>query len=211
MTGREVIISRFSRLRDNQTLRVPGDRVQMSAGGRMLVWRILGTGGAMLMFMSLAGLLTASVVPAMGASPGNACDLLTLKDVQGVLGSGLTPRPDAPLTGQFPTMSQCAYSKGGNDVVVVVSLQRTIYDSAQYLKTTQEGMKQEGGAAVTVTPVGGLGDGAFYVVDPRQKPPVFQLLFGKGTVEASLSVLTDGKPDIDAAQKLAKIVSSRLK
>jgi hypothetical protein len=108
-------------------------------------------------------------------------------------------------------MSQCAYSKGGNDVVVVVSLQRTIYDSAQYLKTTQEGMKQEGGAAVAMTPVGGLGEGAFYVVDPRQKPPVFLLFFGKGNLEVQLSVLTGGKPNIDAAQKLAKIAYPRLK
>jgi hypothetical protein len=179
----------------------------------MSVRRICTHGGAMLSFVVLAViiLLTTHAAPAGNASPGSACDLLALKDVQGVLGSGFTPRQDVPLTGQFPTMSQCAYSKGGNDVVVVLSLQRTIYDSAQYLKMTQEGIKQEGGAAVAVTPVGGLGEGAFYVVDPRQKPPVFLLFFGKGTLELQLSVLTSGKPNIEAAQKLAKIAYPRLK
>ncbi len=193
----------------------PGqDRVREDAEalmGGMTVRRIRRYGGAMLIFMSLAVivLLTAHAAPAGNASPGNACELLTLKDVQDVLGSGFTPRPDAPLAGQFPTMSNCAYSKGG-DSAVVVGLQRTIYDSAQYLKMTQEGIKQQGGG-VAVTPVGGLGEGAFYVVDPRQKPPVFTLQFGKGNLEVVLSVLTGGKPNIEGAQKLAKIAYSRLK
>ena len=175
----------------------------------MSVRRICTHGGAMLSFVVLAVivLLTTHAAPAGNASPGNACDLLALKDVQGVLGSGFTPRPDVPLTGQFPTMSNCAYGKGG-DNAVVVGLQRTIYDSVQYLKMEQEGIKQQGGA---VTPVGGLGEGAFYLLDPGHKPPVFQLHFGKGTREVILSVLTGGKPDIEAAQKLAKIAYSRLK
>ncbi len=183
----------------------------MSTEGGMSVQRSRRWEGGTLIFMSLAvtGLLTGNVVPAVGASPGNACELLTLKDVQGVLGSGFTPRPDALLI-QSAVMSQCAYSKGGNGVVVFVNLQRTIYDSPQYLKTMQEGIKQQG-SGVTLTPVGGLGEGAFYFVDPKQKPPVFQLLFGKGTLEVTVSVLTGGKPDIDAAQKLAKIAYPRLK
>jgi len=152
-------------------------------------------------------LLTARVAPAGSASPGNACELLTLMDVQDVLGSGFSPRPDVALTGPFPTMSNCAYSKG-QDNAVVVGLQRTIYDSVQYLKMEQEGIKQQGGA---MTPVGGLGEGAFYLLDPEHKPPVFQLHFGKGTREVILSVLTGGKADIEAAQKLARIAYSRLK
>ncbi len=173
--------------------------------------RIRRYGSAMLSLIALAviTLLTAHVAPAGDAAPGNACELLTLKDVQGVLGSGFTPRQDVPLTGQFPTMSNCAYSKSG-DNAVVIGLQRIIYDSAQYLKMMQEGIKQQGGA-VTVTPVGGLGEGAFYFVDPGKDPPPFQLHFGKGNREVLLSVLTGGKPNIDAAQKLAKIAYSRLK
>ncbi len=177
----------------------------------MLVRRVCTNGGAMLSFIALAViiLLTAHVAPAGDASPGNACELLTLKDLQGVLGSGFTPRQDVPLTGQFPTMSNCAYSRSGNDAVVV-SLQRTIYDSAQYLKTVQAGIKQQGGAAVTVTPVGGLGEGAFYFVGSGNPQP-FQLLFGKGSRVVILEVVTGGKPNIDAAQKLAKIAYSRLR
>lgn len=181
----------------------------MSAEGGKRMQRIRRCGGAMLSFIALAVivLLTAHVAPAGNASPGNACEVLTLNDVQGVLGSGFTPRQDAPLAGQFPTMSNCAYSRGG-DNAVAVGLQRIIYDSAQYLKMVQEGIKQQGGA---VTPVGGLGEGAFYLLDPGQKPPVFQLHFGKGNREVTLSVLTGGKPDIEAAQKLAKIAYSRLR
>jgi hypothetical protein len=73
---------------------------------------------------------------------------------------------------------------------------------------TQEGIKQQGGA---VTPVGGLGEGAFYLLDPGKKPPVFLLQFGKGNLEVILSVLTGGKPNIEAAQKLAKIAYPRLR
>lgn len=174
----------------------------------MPVRRIRRSGGATLIFVSLAAiaLFTVKIVPAGGASPGNACELLTLKDVQGVLGSGFTPRQDVPLIGQMPTMSNCAYSKGG-DSAVVVSLQQTIYDSAQYLNMAQAGIKQQGG---TVTPVGGLGEGAFYLLDPGKDPPIFQLYFGKGNREVILEVLTGRKPNIDAAQTLAKIAYARL-
>src|ERR1700730_5341700 len=112
----------------------------------MSVQRSRRWGGETLIFVSLAvtGLLTANVVPAVGASPGSACELLTLNDVQDVLGGGFTPRQDVSLAGQMPTMSNCAYSKSG-DNAVAVSLQRTIYDSAQYLKMAQEGIKQQGG------------------------------------------------------------------
>jgi hypothetical protein len=170
--------------------------------------RIPRCGGTMLSVIALAVivLFTPRVAPAGSASPGNACELLTLKDVQDVLGSGFTPRPGVPLMGQFPTMSNCAYSKGA-DSAVVVGLQRTIYDSVQYLKMEQEGIKQQGGA---VTPVGGLGEGAFYLLDPGHQPPVFQLHFGMGTREVVLSVLTGGKPNIEGAQKLAKVAYSRL-
>jgi hypothetical protein len=177
------------------------------------VRRIRRYGSAILSLMALAviTLSTAHVAPAGDAPPGNACELLTLKDVQSVLGSGFTPRQDAPLTGQMPTMSNCAYSK--SEDAVVISFSRTIYDSVQYLKMEQTGIKQQGGG-VTLTPVGGLGEGAFYMVGPAKSPkdpPFFQLHFGKGTREVILSVLTGGKPNIDAAQKLAKIAYSRLK
>jgi hypothetical protein len=174
----------------------------------MLVRRICTHGCALLSLIALAAitLVTAHSAPAGDASPGNACELLALKDVQGVLGSGFTPRQDVPLTGQMPTISNCAYSKSGNNAVVV-SLQRIIYDSAQYLKMVQAGIKQQGG---TVTPVGGLGEGAFYFVDPGKDPPPFQLHFGKGNRHVILEVATGGKPNIDAAHKLAKIAYSRL-
>lgn len=178
---------------------------------------IRGWWGAMLTFMSLAvtGLLTASAVPAVGASAGNACDLLTLNDLQGILGSGFTPRQDIPLPGQTPTMSNCAYGRSGSSGTndgVAISLRQIAYDSAQYLRMEQAGIKQRGGG-VTVTPVGVLGEGAFYFLGPDagKDPAQFQLHFGKGNRLVMISVATGGKPNVDAAQKLAKIAYSRLR
>jgi hypothetical protein len=63
-----------------------------------------------------------------------------------------------------------------------------------------------------MTPLGGLGEGDFYFVgsNPEKDPGgKFQLHFGKGNREVILSVVTDGKLKIGAAQKLAKIAYSR--
>ncbi len=181
----------------------------MSAEGGTRMQRNRRCGGATIVVaVAVMALCAAAIGPAAGALSMKACQLVTAKDVQGVLGDGYTAQD--LLENQI--MSQCAYTKGKEAVkeaAVSISLQQTIYDSVQYLKMTQEGIKQNGGPAVT--PVGGLGEGAFYVVDPRQKPPVFLLQFGKGNLEVILSVLTGGKPNIDAAQKLAKIAYSRLK
>ncbi|HET8999283.1 MAG TPA: hypothetical protein VFP86_06530 [bacterium] len=158
--------------------------------------------------LAAMALFAVAIAPAAGALSMKACQLITAKDVQSVLGDGYT----AQNMMENEIMSQCAYTKGKEAVkeaAVSISLQQTIYDSVQYLKTAQEGIKQNGGPAVT--PVGGLGEGAFYVVDPKQKPPILLLQFGKGKLEVVLSVLRGGKPDIEAAQKLAKIAYSRLK
>jgi hypothetical protein len=180
----------------------------MRAEGGTRMQRIRRCGGARVVVALVVMALSAAVIaPAAGALSMKACQLVTLKDVQGVLGDGYAPQN---LT-ESQIMSTCGYkyNKGGENAVII-SLQQTIYDSAQYLKITQGGIKQQG-AAVAVTPVGGLGEGAFYVVDPGHKPPLFQLYFGKGTLEVVLSVITGGKPNIEAAQKLAKIAYSRLK
>jgi hypothetical protein len=180
----------------------------MSAEGGTRMQRIRGCGGAMLIVVSLTAmaLFAVAIAPATGALSMKACQLVTVKDVQGVLGDGYTTQDI--LENQI--MSQCGYTKG-KDTVVGISLQQTIYDSAQYLKTEQAGIKQQEGQ-VTVTPVNGLGEGAFYFVSPVANPlPAFQLHFGKGNLVVALQVHTDGKPNIDAAQKLAKIAYSRLK
>ncbi len=162
-------------------------------------------GGATLIVVALAAmaLFAVAIAPAAGALSMKACQLITAKDVQGVLGDGYKPQ----TLQESQIMSVCGYNKGG-DNAVVISLQQTIYDSAQYLNMEQTGIKQQGGA---VTPVGGLGEGAFYLLDPGKNPPIFQLHFGKGNLEVILSTLKGGKPNIDAAQKLAKIAYSRLK
>ncbi len=164
-------------------------------------------GATIVVAFALMALCAAAIAPAAGALSMKACQLVTAKDVQGVLGDGYTAQDML----ENEIMSQCAYTKGKaavKEAAVSIGLQQTIYDSVQYLKMTQEGIKQQGGA---VTPVAGLGEGAFYLLDSKKNPPVFLLQFGKGNLEVILSVLTGGKPNIDAAQKLAKIAYSRLK
>jgi len=155
--------------------------------------------------LAVMALSAAVIAPAAGALSMKACQLVTAKDVQGVLGGGYTTKD--MLENQI--MSQCAYTKG-KEAVVGISIQQSIYDSAQYLQMLQAGIKQQG---VGVTPVGGLGEGAFYVLGPdaQKKPEQFQLYFGKGNQHVIISVVTGGKPNIVAAQKLAEIAYSRLK
>ncbi len=168
--------------------------------------RIRRCGGATLVVALVVMVLSAAVIaPAAGALSMKACQLIVAKDVQGVLGDGYTPQNMV----ENQIMSVCGYTKG-KESVVSIGLQQSIYDSAQFLKMTQAGIKQQG---VGVTPVGGLGEGAFYVLgpNPQENPGQFQLYFGKGNQYVIISVVTSGKPNIAAAQKLAKIAYSRLK
>lgn len=180
----------------------------MSAEGETRMQRIRRCGGATLIVVSLAAMALVAVViaPAAGALSMKACQLITAKDVLGVLGDGYTPQTLA----ETQVMSMCGYNKSGGNAVVI-NLQQTIYDSAQYFKMQQAGMKQQGG--VTVTPVGGLGDGAYYWLGPdaQKHPEQFQLQFGKGNQVVAISVVNGGKPNIEAAQKLAKIAYARLR
>lgn len=162
--------------------------------------RIRRCGGAMLGSIALVGigLLIANVVPAVGALSMKACELLTLKDVQGVVGSGYTQE----TTIENAIMSVCVYKKG-NGNAVIVTLSRKSVD----LKVEQAAIKQQKWNSVTVTPVGGLGEGA-YSLDDKQ---IFALNFGKGGLKGTLSVQTDGKPNTGATLKLAKIAYSRLR
>ncbi|HLW48258.1 MAG TPA: hypothetical protein VKW09_10880 [bacterium] len=158
--------------------------------------------------LAVLSLLTVTFAAAGKASPVNACDLLTLTDVQGVLGAGFTAHPVSGAT--------CAYSRGQGDhetdVVIGVSSipPQVASDSTPWLKMQQANIKQRGGT-VTVTPVSGLGEGAFYLLDAGKKPPVFQLHFGRGSREVVLDVETGREPNIGAAQTLGKIAYARLR
>jgi len=149
--------------------------------------------------ISLA-LLIANAVPAAGALPMKACELLTLKDVESVLGAEYTPQE--MLNNQI--MSACAYTKSKVDVVSVM-LKQEFHGAAEVLKMEQEGIKQQGRA---ITPVTGLGDSAYYLLD--SKTNIFQLNFGKGKLRVIVTVNSGGKPNVDAAMKLAKIAYPRL-
>lgn len=150
--------------------------------------------------LAVTALVVVAIAPAAGALPMKACQLITAKDVQGVVGSGYTEE-ELPNN---DVQSYCGYKRAEGNAVGI-QLSRQIMDAGQYLETVQTGMKQQGRPA---TPVAGLGKGAFYWVDDKQHQMLFY--FGKGTLVVGLSVFTGGKPDIDAAQKLGKIAYSRL-
>ena len=150
-------------------------------------------------------LLALEIAAAGSGLPMHACQLITPKDVQSVLGSGYAP--EEMLHNEI--QSTCGYKQHGGNTIVLVSFSRTIYDSPQYLKMEQQGMKQSA-AQVNVTQVTGLGEGAFYFVGTGQNGPVFQLHFGKGTLHVILDVETNQKPNVDAALKLARIAYPRI-
>jgi hypothetical protein len=150
--------------------------------------------------ISLA-LLIASAAWAARALPMKACELLTVKDIESALGAGYTPKEI--LDNQI--MSACAYTKGKGDAVSI-TLKQEFQGAAQILKMEQDGLKQRGGQT---TPVSGLGEGAYYLLDSGKD--VFLLNFGKGNLRVIVSVDSSGKPNIDAALKLAKIAYPRLK
>ena len=61
-------------------------------------------------------------------------------------------------------------------------------------------------------PVAGLGEGAFYVLDPGRSPvpPLSSYASPRGDRVATLDVETGEKPNIDTAVKFAKIACARL-
>jgi hypothetical protein len=146
-------------------------------------------------------LLIASAASAARALPMKACELLTVKDMETVLGAGYTPKEI--LDNQI--MSACAYTKGKGDAVTI-TLKQEFQSADQILKMEQEGIKQRGGQ---ISAVSGLGDNAYYLLDSGKN--IFLLNFGKGNLRVIVSVDSGGKPNIDAAMKLAKIAYPRLR
>jgi len=146
-------------------------------------------------------LVIASAATAARALPMKACELLTAKDIESVLGAGYTPKEI--LDNQI--MSDCAYTKSKGDAVTI-TLKQEFQGAGQVLKMEQEGIKQRGGQ---VSAVSGLGEGAYYLLDSGKN--IFLLNFGKGNLRVIVSVDSGGKPNIDAGMKLAKIAYPRLR
>jgi hypothetical protein len=151
----------------------------------------------MLTLVLLCPLFTGTA--AAGSMPMKACELITAKDVETILGSGFAPQDvlDTEIT------STCAYVK--NKVgVVSVTLTRDSMSAAQLLQIQQAGFKQQG---LQVTPVSGLGESAYYVINSESD---FVLNFGRGNLRVMLAE-SGGKPNIEAALKLARMAYPRLK
>jgi hypothetical protein len=153
------------------------------------------------MVRSLSGfivftLVLAGFVPsAIAAAP--PCALLSLADVQRVLGGGFEPFP--------ATSTMCWYTrhKGGDQVML--SLGGSLGSAAQTLKQSADAYRSRG---IQVTSATGLGPGAFSFVPPGG--PAVALMFGKGNLVATLQVSVNNKPDLSAALKLAKVVYEKM-
>ena len=163
------------------------------------MWKECRYWRAIVVSISLA-VLIASAAPVAGALPMKACELLTVKDVESVLGARYTAQEG--VSNQI--MSSCAYTKSKLDVVTVTIMQ-VFRGEAQTLQMEQEGIKQQGGP---ITPVSGLGESAYYLLDSKNN--IFQLNFGKRNLRATVVVESGGKPNIEAALKLARIAYPRL-
>jgi hypothetical protein len=153
----------------------------------------------MVMFLSgfiVFTLALAGFVPsAIAAAP--PCALLSLADVQRVLGGGFEP----PLAA--PTM--CAYARHKGSDQVLLGLVGSLGSAAQTLKQSADAYRSRG---IQVTPAAGLGPGAFSFVPPGGSQVA--LMFGKGNLVASLQVSVNNKPDLSAALKLAKVVYAKM-
>jgi len=179
----------------------------MSAEGGTSVQGIRGDGSAMLIVVSLAvmALFAVEILPAVGAPPIKACQLVTAKDVADVLGGGYTQTEVNEIT--------CAYAVRGGGLTV--NLLGTLSDAASSLKEAQAGFKQHGR---TVSPASGLGEGAYYVSIPRSESSqpsatgsVGWISFGRGKLIVQLAMTQDAPSvDIPALLKLARIAYPRL-
>ena len=153
-------------------------------------------------------LLMASFVFAGSSKLPDACTLLTAQDVQSVVGAGFEL---SPFHGMSSDSSNCGYTKDPKNVANL-----TLIPASGGAAATLSGMmKMQSERGFKVTPVQGLGEGAYYgeknIPGAKQFPNVATLHFGKGEIQALLDVQLNGKPDIEAAQKLAKLVYDRMK
>jgi len=167
---------------------------------RVLKIRLCGRAALIGLSITVIAMFAVRIAPAAGELPVKSCQLITAKDVQATLGSGYAE--EHLLDNEV--QSYCGYKKGAG-TAVGIQLTRQIMDAGQYLETVQAGMKQQGKA---VTPVAGLGRGAFHWVDNKENRMLFY--FGKGNLVVGISAHSGGKPNIDAALKLAKIAYPRL-
>jgi len=129
------------------------------------------------------------------AAPPDACKLLTLGDVQAMLGNGFAPAPG----GMASDYSACTYKRGSGEVAGIIVLKGTP-TAADALK---ERAKILGSKA---TPVTGLGEGAFRVAFGN----IAGVWFGKGAWQANAEIKGSSAPEVAQVQKLAGIVLSRL-
>jgi hypothetical protein len=141
-------------------------------------------------FVCAFALVFASLAHAAEPKP-EPCRLLTLDDVQGVMGAGFHQLPSVP------NGTICFYQKES----ATAGLRYFVIDSeaAVQLGKMRQDLKK-------TLPVVGLGDGAF----SRVLGSNIALYFGKGNFVVSLEVSYDNKPGMEQAQKLAKVVLARL-
>ena len=138
--------------------------------------------------------------PASTAQPGGApeaCKLLSPAELGPILGAGYASV--APLGSR----EMCLYRKSAAELVGLTVVNapggaaKTLKEVAAMVSRTQK-----------VNPVEGLGEGAFWVVSSSTNK--MGLHVGKGERRAVIEVVVGGKPDVAAAQKVAKVVLSHL-
>ena len=147
------------------------------------------------------------IMPAWAEGPAtpDACKLVSGADVTAALGAGfqLVDNPLAAKLAKNSEYSGCLYRKEGSGTVAIAIL-RTSSGAKAAVIGRQESQRRAGRS---VTPVPGLCEAAFVLVISPKKTNV---VAAKGTWQVETEVTMAGKPDAPAAQKLAKVVCSRL-
>ena len=138
--------------------------------------------------MSLMSL--AAVRSVSAAAPADACTLLSAAEVSAVLGAtvGAGTHPNSAST------SSCLWSAGATSVAVTLTTADTYNSSKMILERTQQAMaakKNANAAQVSITPVSGLGDEAYYGgIGAHAK-----LNVRKGSSSVSVEILGDVPPE----------------
>lgn len=136
------------------------------------------------------------------SKPPEACTLITEQDVAKVVGAGFKLMSSK---GTSNDNSDCAYSRNQANIVnlMVVGTGSPSLTAAQALGQMQANYEKNG---YKVTPVSGAGENAF----SSEIGGLKTVRFGKANWHCMVNVTVKGKPDLDAAQKLAAIAYTRL-
>jgi hypothetical protein len=136
-------------------------------------------------------------LPLVALAAPDGCKVLVHEDVVGTLGKAYA---DVAPQNLFGDRNTCAFQRSAADLAGIV-----LFEAPGGAAASLKGLAEMVGRNNPVTPVDGLGTGAFVVTGGGR----MGLHFGRGNVRMTLEVQSGGKPDVQAAIRLARAVYAR--